>query len=382
MKTRLLLAFAFAAGAAACSDPAPDAFTFRGEIAGMDGEKIYLMYDGSGGGKKVLDSAVVKRGRFAFEGKIAPVSYSFLMKTRDLERANQEEMSVLWLEPGKMAYACPTGDLQEFTLTGSRTQDEQAGLDRQKASVMKELRPLTEAYYAAKDEAEREALNAKMAPLRAQAAGIEREFIASHPDSYITLQLMLFHVMDMDYEEARSIYDGLTDRVKASPWAAEVLKDIESLRLGVSGTEAYPFETTDIDGKPFRLADLRGKVVLLDFWASWCAPCRASNPHLKELYAKYKDKGFEIVCIADDDSNPAAWHKAVEQDGIGAFRHVLRGFKQSGGVRDNGADISGRYGIHFLPTKILVGKDGMIVGRYSSGDEEQLDAKLAELFGE
>ena len=123
MKTRLLLAFAFAAGAAACSDPAPDAFTFRGEIAGMDGEKIYLMYDGSGGGKKVLDSAVVKRGRFAFEGKIAPVSYSFLMKTRDLERANQEEMSVLWLEPGKMAYACPTGDLQEFTLTGSRTQD-------------------------------------------------------------------------------------------------------------------------------------------------------------------------------------------------------------------------------------------------------------------
>ena len=379
---RLLILLTLAAGAAACSAPDPDAFTLRGEIAGMDGEKIYLMYDGSEGGKKMLDSAVVKRGRFAFEGKMAPVSYSFLMKTRDLERANREEMSVLWLEPGKMAYACPTGDLQEFMLTGSRTQDEQAGLDRQKAPVMKELRPLTEAYYAAKDEAEREALNAKMAPLRAQAAGIEREFIASHPDSYVTLRLLLYRVNDMAYEEARAIYDGLTDRLKASSWAAEVLKDIESLRLGVPGTEAYAFAATDINGKEFRLAGLRGKVVLLDFWASWCAPCRASNPHLKELYAKYKDKGFEVVCIADDDTNPDAWRQAVEKDGIGAFHHVLRGFKMADGVQDHSADISDRYGIHFLPTKILVGKDGMIVGRYSSGDEEQLDAKLAELFGE
>ena len=378
---RLLILLTLAAGAAACSAPDPDAFTLRGEIAGIDGEKIYLMYDGSEGGMKVLDSAVVKRGRFTFEGKMAPVSYSFLLKTRNMERANPEEMSVLWLEPGKMAYACPTGGLQEFTLTGSRTQDEQAGLDRQKAPLMKELRPLTEAYYAAKDEEEREALNVKMAPLRAQVVGLEREFINSHPDSYVTLQLMLFHVMDMDYEEARAIYDGLTDRVKASPWAAEVLKDIESLRLGVPGTEAYPFETTDIDGKPFRLAGLRGKVVLLDFWASWCAPCRASNPHLKELYAKYKDRGFEIVCIADDDSNLEAWHKAIEKDGIGAFRHVLRGLKWKDGKSDKSADISEHYGIHFLPTKILVGKDGMIVGRYGGGEEEQLDAKLAEIFG-
>ena len=139
--------------------------------------------------------------------------------------------------------------------------------------------------------------------------------------------------------------------------------------------------TTDIDGKPFRLAGLRGKVVLLDFWASWCAPCRASNPHLKELYAEYKDKGFEIVCIADDDSNLEAWHKAIEKDGIGAFRHVLRGLKWKDGKPDKSADISEHYGIHFLPTKILVGKDGMIVGRYGGGEEEQLDAKLAEIFG-
>ena len=243
------------------------------------------------------------------------------------------------------------------------------------------MQTLMEAYNASGDNAEREALKVKMAPLQEQAARLEADFVKSHPDSYVSLQLLMYQTSRMDYEEARAIYDGFSDRVKACRMAAQVLAEINALQLGVPGTEAYPFETTDIDGKPFRLADLRGKVVLLDFWASWCAPCRASNPHLKELYAEYKDKGFEIVCIADDDSSLDAWHKAIEKDGIGAFRHVLRGLKWKDGKPDKSADISEHYGIHFLPTKILVGKDGMIVGRYGGGEEEQLDAKLAEIFG-
>lgn len=373
------MAFALAAGIAGTAS-AQEAFTLRGEIAGMDGKKMYLMYD-AGNGQNTVDSTVVENGRFAFRGKVDAVSSALLANDLRRMQIGSSTFTILWLEPADMAFACPTGDLREFTMTGSRTQDEQAELERMKAPVTKELQTLMEAYNASGDNAEREALKVKMAPLQEQAARLEADFVKSHPDSYVSVQLLMYQLLGMDYGEARAAYDALSERVKASPLAAPLLAEVEKKQLGVPGAEAYPFETTDIDGKSFRLADLRGKVVLLDFWASWCAPCRASNPHLKDLYAKYKDKGFEIVCIADDDSNPAAWRKAVEKDGIGAFRHVLRGFKQSGGVRDNGADISGRYGIHFLPTKILVGKDGMIVGRYSSGDEEQLDAKLAEIFG-
>ena len=373
------MAFALAAGIAGTAS-AQEAFTLRGEIAGMDGKKMYLVYD-AGDGQNTVDSTVVENGRFAFRGKVDAVSSALLANDLRRMQIGSSTFTILWLEPADMAFACPTGDLREFTMTGSRTQDEQAELDRLKAAVTEEMQPLAEAAAAARDEAEREAMMEKMRPLQEKAQAVEQEFMRSHPDSYVSLQLLMYQTSRMDYEEARAIYDGFSDRVKACRMAAQVLAEINALQLGVPGTEAYPFETTDIDGKPFRLADLRGKVVLLDFWASWCAPCRASNPHLKDLYAEYKDKGFEIVCIADDDSSLDAWHKAIEKDGIGAFRHVLRGLKWKDGKPDKSTDISDRYGIHFLPTKILVDKDGMIIGRYGGGEEEQLDAKLAEIFG-
>jgi thiol-disulfide isomerase/thioredoxin len=135
-----------------------------------------------------------------------------------------------------------------------------------------------------------------------------------------------------------------------------------------------------------KLTDFRGKYVLVDFWASWCVPCRAGNPHLLSLYAKYKDKGFEIIGVSDDDSNHEAWKKAVEKDGIGVWKHVLRGLKRDPNSEygfDKSASISDRYGISSLPTKILIDPAGVIIGRYGGGGEDDaaMDKKLAEVFG-
>jgi thiol-disulfide isomerase/thioredoxin len=129
------------------------------------------------------------------------------------------------------------------------------------------------------------------------------------------------------------------------------------------------------------LASLVGKkYVLLDFWASWCVPCRQGNPHLKELYQKYKDD-LVVVCVSDDDSAPDKWRAAVEQDGLHDFYHVLRGLKRvPGGGFNRSGDIDELYGIRALPTKILIDNSGTIVARYGSNGAA-LDARLEEIFG-
>lgn len=128
MKIRLLLGtFALAAGMAFPA-AAQDAFTLRGEIGGMEGKKIYLMY-GDAAGQQVTDSIVVEKRGFVFSGKVGEVSNALLAK--DLKRlaVGSSTFTRLWLEPADMVFDCPTGDLRQFTMTGSRTQDEQAAAD-------------------------------------------------------------------------------------------------------------------------------------------------------------------------------------------------------------------------------------------------------------
>ena len=144
---------------------------------------------------------------------------------------------------------------------------------------------------------------------------------------------------------------------------------------------ATDFSTIDINGNTLKLSDKKGKYVLLHFWTSWCVPCRKGNPHLKELYLKYKDKEIEFIGIADDDRAEDAWKKAVEKDGIGIWKHVRRGLKYENGVFDRSTDISDNFGIHTLPTKILIDPNGIIIGRFEE-EAGPLDKKLKEVFGE
>jgi len=109
-------------------------------------------------------------------------------------------------------------------------------------------------------------------------------------------------------------------------------------------------------------------------------------PHVKDLYARYKDKGLEVIGVSDDDRDSTAWKKAVEKDGTGIWHNVLRGldWDKIRKHEKNERDISEKFGIHSLPTKILIDKEGKIIGRYDKGSEEeaeQLDRLLAQVLG-
>ena len=152
---------------------------------------------------------------------------------------------------------------------------------------------------------------------------------------------------------------------------------------GAVGSMASGFKTTDINGKLLDLKEFRGKYILLDFWASWCIPCRKSNPHLIVLYHKYSAKGFDIIGISDDDQRQAKWKNAVKQDSTNIWHQVLRG---AAAITDkdtaNPNDLHQLYNIQSLPVKILIDPAGKIIGRYGDNDttDDDLDKALAAIF--
>lgn len=362
---------------------AQENFVLQGKIKGAESGKIYLMY-GQADGRQISDSATLSGGNFLFRGTLAEPTYACITNHTDIRSMDDPGFVNLWIEPVEMTFEAEADNFRNYKLIGCRTNDEQMVLEKAKAPVLAELQPLMKAYYAEKDKDKAETIKESMEPYQERIGGIDREFIATHPDSYVTAYLLTCKVSSMTYDEAKRSYDALSERVKKSGLALRVSEEIDKLRQGSPGSPAALFSRTDIDGKPFHLADLKGKYVILDFWASWCGPCRKSNPHLKEIYRKYKDKGLDVVCVADDDSAEDKWRGAVEKDGIQEFHHVLRGLKWKGGRPDRSDDISELYGIHSLPTKILIDKEGMIIGRFGGGGatEAEMDQQLKQIFGE
>lgn len=374
-------------------------FSITGKIVGKSNTYIYLRY--SEDNHVTMDSSLIKNGNFSFRGKLSgPLQATVMMdrSTRFFDKYAQ-----VYLTSGSMQllinYENFTDDL---VLKGSSIQDEADILKKWEEPIKLKVKPYSEAYEQAneiyinamkakKSEATLDSLKeiattAKDAldPFSEQFEKVDKSFMDKYPTSYVTASLMRYRISDMKLGEAEERYGKLPTSIKKSGLGKEIKKKLDGLRMGSPGSKAFIFSAKELRGNMLSLADLKGRYVLVDFWASWCVPCRAANPHLLSLYSKYKEKGFEIIGISDDDSHPDAWKKAVEKDGIGAWKHVLRGLKYDGKDFDRTNDISDHFGIHTLPTKILIDPNGIIIGRYGGGGEgdEAMNKKLSEIFGE
>jgi thiol-disulfide isomerase/thioredoxin len=194
-------------------------------------------------------------------------------------------------------------------------------------------------------------------------------FIKKNPNSYISLlALSQLSGENLKQDEVEALFAKLSNDVKNTNWGKSVATSLNKTKTTAVGSVAPDFTQDDPKGKPFKLSTLRGKYVLIDFWASWCGPCRRENPNVVRAYQKYKNKNFEILGVSLDNDK-SAWLGAIEKDNL-IWLHVsdLRGWKSASAQL---------YGVESIPQNYLLDPQGVIIEKNLRGNHlEEVLAKV------
>lgn len=381
MKLRLLLSMCALCATLLSQAGNGGPFSIKGSLKGADGKTIYLQYNI--GEKTIKDKIVIKKGTFLFKGTLnAPFATATLIYGNPTDQRTAK-WCMLFMEPSAMTIKLDLKDFSNAKIKGSVSQAQYDELNASIAGVTKEMGRLHDAVAKEKNVELRNKLSARQDSCEEIINNAQINFIKNHPDSYVSAQLMMFNIGHMTYNDANAAYQAFSPKVKKyGPFIKELEGELANMKKVCPGEPAPDFTTTDVNGNKVSFSDMKGKYIILDFWATWCVPCRRSFPHVKALYNKYKDKGLDVFCVADNDGQLDQWREAIKKDGVDMFHHVLRGMKASvvnGKYEmDKTNDISDKYAVHYLPTKYLIDQEGKIIGQFA---DEQLDAKLKEIFG-
>jgi peroxiredoxin len=208
--------------------------------------------------------------------------------------------------------------------------------------------------------------------VRDQIQEYELNFIKSAPNSFISILILERFVANniIQIPEAKELFDGFTERIKNTPSGKAIGDLLKKTPKAEVGQLAPLFEGPDPDGGTFSLEDRLGKITIIDFWASWCRPCRVENPNLVRLFNKHKDKGLQIVGVSLDRTKPK-WIQAIADDGL-VWDHVSN-------LQFWNDPIAKLYKVSAIPATFILDENGVILTRDLRGP--MLERKIDELLG-
>ena len=353
-------------------------YVIRGTVDGVpNGTRVILERQQQSLGFLVaVDSAKVQDGHFTFEGKAAePALYQIAIDSvrgKSLVIVEEGDISIkVNKENVALNKVSGTYNNDELTAFGSKTAAiQQKVMDFQKANniVMKEAR-------AKKDTA---TINRLFRENRALKNDINKELLAlqedytdKHPKSFISVILIqsAMSYPDADIAKVRARFDNLDSSLKKTIVGKNVAKKLEELKSINIGRKAPDFSAPDTNGKNVALSESLGAVTIIDFWASWCPPCRKENPNMVALYKEFHDKGLNIIGVSLD-KDAAKWKEAIAKDGLV--------WTQISNLKYWDDPIAQKYGVESIPATFVLNQYGVVVAKDLNG--ETLRQKVAKLL--
>ncbi len=308
----------------------PKNFRLKGKVQNMvDSTTIYLE------GYNILDSAIITNNHFEFATKLDSTPMKLTLFTK-----GYSQYRFFWAVDSLMTFDAKASDFRNADISGSYIEDTSEELTDKKKIILQENADL--------DIAEQNLL------------ALETDFIDTNPDHFLAVYYLNFYSKTFGKQKTQGLYNNLNINLKKSLLGNKISNYLNLATEADIGDVYTDFAMPDINNDKQKFSELMGRLTLLEFWASWCAPCRKENPNLVKTYNKYKSKGFEIVAISTD-GNQDRWKKAIENDKL-TWIH-LNDLK----VEDNLAKTI--YSVYEIPANFLIDSTGTIIAKNLRGQE-------------
>ncbi len=347
-------------------------YTLSGTATGFADSTQIMVYNFKENQPNVIDTIYVKEGKFSAKYPKPTVAELYFL------RPNNTNGSIIFFpEKNDLNVNIYKDSLYASRVEGSQENDDYTAFSKKmfvyntaKQKNMDEFRMAKQA----NDSVDMEPFKAKNDKILDEENAYKKQFIKEHKSSIFIPMLIseMVQRQEITIDEAKEVINGLDARIKDTELVKELSKNLDSMNAAEVGGKAPLFSAPTPDGGTLALNDAMGKYTIIDFWASWCKPCRAENPNVVAIYNKYHEKGLNIISVSlDKKEMKDAWIKAIADDKMDWFHVSNLEFWQD--------PIAQQYSVRSIPQTFLLDENGVIIEKDLRGPA--LDAKMAELLG-